>query len=173
TVKHAVEFERGEFNNSRDQLTGLPNLELLERFVTNEMNLPAGSSVLSIVVIEVPAPPASARRAPRVSDDRTFLEAAAVIRQGLRGADVLFRVTAEQFIVLLTQTDSAAATHVAARIAEKLRTIDVQRIGASAAILGIATAPSDGLTLEALIAAARSRYEAVDQIAVPKHPSIH
>jgi diguanylate cyclase (GGDEF)-like protein/putative nucleotidyltransferase with HDIG domain len=173
TVKHASDFEQNEHSDSRDQLTGLPNLKVLDRFVSSEMNLPAGNSILSIVVIDVPTLSSSTRRASRVSDERALFEAASAIRQALRGADVLFRFGADQFIVLLTQTDSAAATLVASRIAERLRTFQDEHGGTGASMLGIATAPSDGVTLEALIAAARNRYEPVDRVAIPKHPSIH
>ena len=114
------------------------------------------------------------RRPSRLSDDRVLLiEATAAIRQALRGADVLFRFGAEQFIVLLTQTDSAAAGLVAGRIADRLRVLEKERGATGAATLGIATAPVDGVTLEALIAVARSRFETVDRIAIPQYPSIH
>jgi len=174
TVKHAIDFEQAESSDTRDQLTGLPNLKVLERFVSSEMNLPAGNSILSIVVVDALNASSVGRRPLRLADDRVFLvEATAAIRQALRGADVLFRFGAEQFIVLLTQTDSAAAVLVAGRIADKLRVLEKERGVPGAATLGIATAPADGVTLEALIAAARSRYETVDRIAIPQHPSIH
>lgn len=172
TVKHAIDFEKDQSLNFRDQLTGLPNLQRLERFVASEISSAAGGAVLSVVFVDVSALASHARRQTSQSDDRLLTAATHSIRQTLRGADFLFRYSGHQFVVLLTQTDTTAASHIATRIREALARL-TRELSAphNTFMLGVATAPADGVTLDALIAAATTRLRLPSDPIDP--PSVH
>src|SRR5207344_757468 len=100
TVKHAVDFGRDNAEKLRDQLTGLPNRQHLERFVASELAA-SGGLPCSILLLDVnhnsPKPPLRAAQ-PLIG------KVADGIRAGLRGADLLFRYDTDRFVALLTQT---------------------------------------------------------------------
>ena len=167
-VKHAVDFENDRTTNLRDHLTGLPNLQHLERFVSSEIATLSGSGVFSIIFVDLHGLREIGRRVGRTTADHALSGVVEAIRGGLRGADVLFRYGTDEFVVLLTQTDRPAAQYVAARIAERLHQqhhTATARLDDDAAglTLGIATAPSDGVTLDALVEAARRRERPADE----------
>lgn len=175
TVKSAVDFERDRSVNLRDQLTGLPNLQHLERLIAAEMT-PAGgqTAVLSIVFVDIDSLNTIVRRHGRAAGDQTLAFVVDAIRRSLRGADVLFRYGNSEFVVLLAQTDSASAQAVADRIGERVS--GSNPLGAAPEdreiqlTLGIATAPADGATLQTLVEAARRRER---RSPPPRPPSIH
>jgi diguanylate cyclase (GGDEF)-like protein/putative nucleotidyltransferase with HDIG domain len=176
TVKHSIDFERERTESLRDQLTGLPNLQHLERFITAEMSALSGSPLLSIVFIDLQGLKNVNRRHGRSAGDQVLGDVAEAVRRALRGADVLFRYGSDEFVVLLTQTDATEAAGVAKRIAGKIAehyTSAPHRQGEVVGVtLGIATAPTDGTSLETLILAARRRETPADEIGSPP-PSIH
>jgi diguanylate cyclase (GGDEF)-like protein/putative nucleotidyltransferase with HDIG domain len=169
TVLQAVEFQQQNSEKLHDQLTGLPNRQHLERFVSSEL---AGSGGLpcTILVVEVKGTPGS-KASHRNLPDHLFAQTADRIRVALRGADLLFRYDSDRFIVLLTQTDATTAELVARRITDHVftgRTSDDDAFGGAVRI-GRATAPDDGLSLPDLVSAAESRSSG------PPHsrPSVH
>jgi diguanylate cyclase (GGDEF)-like protein len=74
----------------------------------------------------------------------------------LRGADFLFRYRADEFVVLLLQTDSETSLTVVRRIAEALRK-EADTAGPHFTVsIGAATAPRDAQSIDELIAVAAS-----------------
>lgn len=173
TVKHALEAQTDRAA-SRDQLTGLPNLQHLERFISSEAAA-ADEPGFSIILISLTFSAGFGRQFGRSEVDQTLAAVAEVTRRTLRGADVLFRYGSEELVVLLMRTDADAAKVAAGRISERIRggggTGDGKEEQPMAVVLGIATAPDDGKALEGLISAARHRV--VGAPASQRPPSIH
>jgi putative nucleotidyltransferase with HDIG domain len=153
TVKHALEFEREKASILRDELTGLPTLERVSRIVDSELRTVSPVALLSIIHVAVtdPASPTELH----ASSETAILTTVSAIRSTLRGADILFRYSADGLVVLLMNTDPVVAELVADRIADRLRVGGGQQL--PAAKVGYATAPNDGTTLEELLCAAQSR----------------
>ena len=158
TVRHSVEFRREQTEKLRDQLTGLPNRQHLERFVASELGAAAGLPC-SILLVEVTHAP-TVRTGLRAPGQPVIAQAAAAIRAGLRGADLLFRYDSERFVALLIQTDAATADALGRRVANELTTIrlgEEENVTVAVVRMGRATAPDDGMTLLELVRAAENR----------------
>lgn len=158
TVRHSVEFRREQTEKLRDQLTGLPNRHHLERFVASELGAAAGLPC-SILLFEITHSP-STRTVVRGSGQPVIAQAAAAIRAGLRGADLLFRYDNERFVALLTQTDAPTADALGRRVANELTTSrfgEEEHNGAAVVRMGRATAPDDGTKFSDLVRAAENR----------------
>jgi len=175
TVRHAVDFDHNRSASLRDQLTELPNLQHLRRFAASELSGDGSASSLSIILVDLDSLKSINRRDGRAAGDQALGKVADAIRKVLRGADVLFRYGSDEFVVLLTQTDVEAAALVAKRIGEKLDeqnsstgNPDNERVSVT---LGVATAPSDGVTVETLIEAARRRKDSSSGESRPR--SVH
>jgi diguanylate cyclase (GGDEF)-like protein/putative nucleotidyltransferase with HDIG domain len=157
TVKHAVQFRHEQTEKLRDQLTGLPNRQHLERFVASELAA-SGGLPFSILVLDVLHDPPS-KATGRGSAQQVIGRVADAIRAGLRGADLLFRHDTDRFVALLTQTDASTADAVGRRVAGELSTIRLSDDDVAGTIirLGRATAPEDGTSLNDLIRVAENR----------------
>jgi diguanylate cyclase (GGDEF)-like protein len=167
TLKHAVIFDKERQERLRDQITGLPNLKQLERFIAAELRTPSLSGDLAIILIEIRSGIRSTTPA-----DSVISSVAEIIRQGLGGADVLFRYSESALIVLMTSTDRRTAIHVAEGASERLSSfVAAAGAGAPSATLGVATAPADGLTLPDLVDAAKRQPVANPPRNHP--PSVH
>ena len=140
----------------------------MERFVAAEISHAAGSESLSIVLVNVPQ--SGPGRARGSLSDRLVSLAAAITRM-LRGADVLAQYSEGEFVVVLTQTDDSAAASVVSRIAAMASDLYADGAPNERPVLGFATAPTDGLTLDALVTAARGRQSSVRSPIRP--PAIH
>jgi diguanylate cyclase (GGDEF)-like protein/putative nucleotidyltransferase with HDIG domain len=175
-VKNASEFEHDRAENFHDQLTGLPNLQHLERFVAAEMATASGRNALSIVFVDVDSLSSINRRFGWSTGDQILAFVAESIRRVLRGADVLFRYGNDEFVVLLAQTERPVAETIAARISERVRThsasLQIAEIAEVRLRLGVATAPEDGTDLEALVRAARQRERHTSEME-KRPPSVH
>jgi diguanylate cyclase (GGDEF)-like protein/putative nucleotidyltransferase with HDIG domain len=155
TVMHAVRFSRDNTEKLRDQLTGLPNRQHLERFVSSEL---AGSGGLPCSILLLDVQHNSGEQNSRVVQP-AIGEIASAIQAGLRGADLLFRYDPDRFVVLLTQTDAPTADAVGRRVASELiglRPLEDEGSGPVAS-LGRATAPEDGTRLIDLVRMAENR----------------
>jgi len=177
TILHAVDFQQNRSSSLKDQLTGLPNLQHLRRFVSSELSAEGGSPLLSLIFIDLQSLKAINRRLGREAGNRALGQVADAIKKVLRGADVLFRYGSDEFVVLLTQTEIEAARGVATRIAER---ISEQTLSAGASedgpvgvTIGVASAPADGVSVDELVNAARSRETTASPSTRPHPPSIH
>jgi diguanylate cyclase (GGDEF)-like protein/putative nucleotidyltransferase with HDIG domain len=179
TVKHGIDVERYRIATFRDRLTGLPNLQHLERFIASETALGIGGTPLSIIFIDIQSLRSTGGRLVRgasgpAAADQILANAADAIRRALRGADVLFRYGDHEFVVLLTQTTRETAQAVMKRIEARLHESD--RLGtdeAAGAIMGVASLPDDGTTLAELVQAARRREERPPPTTPDRPSSIH
>jgi diguanylate cyclase (GGDEF)-like protein len=100
-----------------DSLTGLPNRRAADEMIEQlrEANDRLGEPACLLVI--------DADHFKRVNDqhghlvgDRALVHLAAVLRAGLRGADVVARVGGEELLVLLPQTERATAMELAERL---------------------------------------------------------
>jgi diguanylate cyclase (GGDEF)-like protein len=160
TVTHAVALEDRRSAAFTDQLTGLPNRQHLTRFIASEIAAGGASSELAIILVDLDALKTLNRRHGRAAGDRALATVADAIRSVLRGADILFRYDSDEFVVLLTQTQTATAREVADRMTAAITAIESRSSGAEgpvSATLTVASAPADGTTLDELVLAARGR----------------
>jgi diguanylate cyclase (GGDEF)-like protein/putative nucleotidyltransferase with HDIG domain len=177
TILHAVSFEERRTSSLKDELTGLPNLQHLRRFVSSEMSAAGAQTALSLIFVDVQSLKSINNRFGREAGNRALGQVADAIRKALRGADILFRYGSDEFVVLLTQSDIDAAQSVAARIAER---ISEQALAPStseecrvAVTMGVASAPEDGAAVEELVSAARARAIRAPAPGRPFPPSVH
>jgi diguanylate cyclase (GGDEF)-like protein/putative nucleotidyltransferase with HDIG domain len=174
TIQRATVFQHDRSATQRDQLTGLPNMRQLERFVAAEMTQIDASTHLSILSLKVRFSSGPGRKANVGQADDVMASVTNVIRSALRGADLLFYYGSKEFAALLLRTDSDAAAAVAARVANRFAAAKTGlQLAPDAQIsIGIATAPVDGNNLDALLDAARNReHSAGDH--PPGPPSVH
>ena len=107
----------------RDDPQGLPPRERVERFVAGEIDLASNQAHLSIIRIQISTLGSHDSKRGRTLCSVAAEDIVGAIKRVLRGADVLFRYSETEFVVVLTQTDSIAAAAVANRIAEILAEI--------------------------------------------------
>ncbi len=169
TVQRALGFRQEQTEQLRDQLTGLPNKQHLERFVTSELSSAAGLPC-SIVLIDISTH--LTRVSQRSHFDSYLGRACEAIRRALRGADLLFTYDAGRFVVLLTQTSPATADALVRQVAAELSALTADESDSSSAEvrLGRASAPDDGSSLTQLIRVAEGRSSPPSQL---HRPSIH
>jgi len=159
TVRGAMDYKKQHSEQLKDQFTGLPNREHLQRFLISELSSSSGLPC-SIVLLEIK------RSRSRIPLQYGITLIARAMRTALRGADLLFMYDDDRFVALLTQTPSETADLIARRIVAELSTILLadESTGASTFCVGWATAPNDGSELSDLIHTAESR-------ALPHPPS--
>jgi putative nucleotidyltransferase with HDIG domain len=169
TVQYALGFKREQAEKLRDQLTGLPNRQHLERFVTSELSSTAGLPC-SILLLNVRAGSPRVKLLPTGGAIARIAERA---RIGLRGADLLFLYDGERLVALLTQTDAGTADALARQVSnelEKLRLTNAEVNEIGSILVGRATAPEDGMRLGDLVHVAETRSNPPSN---PIRPSIH
>ena len=158
TIRHAMQSDATNRSLTRP-------LPVSGRSV-HDLALAAHSGHLSIAVIEVVASRRSDFR------ERDIARIAETVKSGLRAADVLFRNEQDEFVALLGGTSSDAAIQVVRRIAERLREQE-SGFERMAIVLGTASTPRDGVTIDSLIAAAKARREPLRRFADDDSSSIH
>jgi len=168
TVQRALAFRREHTETLRDQLTGLPNRQHLERFVSSELSSAAGLPC-SILLIDLAGLERMSPRAPYSSFVGAACEA---IRSGLRGADLLFTYEHGRFVALLTQSSPSTADGVLRRVAAALEKATVAEDDSRNPSVRVAraSAPDDGTDLVQLIKRAEDRLLPAMSF---NRPSIH
>jgi GGDEF domain-containing protein len=166
TLKDAVIFDRERQERLRDRITGLPNLHQLEGLIAAELRTPNLSAGLAIILIEIRSNTRSAELT-----DSLISSIAEILRQGLKAGDVLFRYSDSALVALMTSTDRPTAIHVAEGASERLRNFAAGARGMPSAILGVAIAPADGVTLSDLVEAAK--HQPVSKSLRNHPPSVH
>jgi diguanylate cyclase (GGDEF)-like protein/putative nucleotidyltransferase with HDIG domain len=156
--KSAAEFDS---TSRRDALTGLPSLRQLEQFVEATGTTPLiKTSTLTLLFIDVVALKQINTVHGRTVGDDALLHVVRHATAGLRLADILFRYGSDEFVALLNDTNSEAATLVGRRIREGIRTnplaVEGQSIQVDVSVTALSY-PSDGESLSALVDTARSR----------------
>ena len=160
TVHNALSFERHRATDLKDRATGLPNIRHFERMfaVTSKNVLPEDR--VSVVSVSVRHDSGQLSGMQNSISDRAIEMMAQAVRRALRGGDLLFRYASNELVVLLNQTDSETADLVAERIKESTNAELSTQSGAEYSlriVIGVATAPADGLSVHDLVEAARTR----------------
>lgn len=160
TVRQAVEAAHlRPPSYTTDQLTAVPSIQQVERFLSSEIESLAPGATLSIVYVEVPFWRILARRESKSAADEALNEFAGSVKRLLRGADTLLRLSNDELVVLLVQTDAEVAASVSTRILRQIHTsqhaVNSKELRLTA--VGVATAPQDGKTVEGLVSCAKRR----------------
>jgi putative nucleotidyltransferase with HDIG domain len=108
-------------------------------------------------------------------NDSLWSSITAQIRESLRPGDVVFRYGAGRLVAFLPNASSSIASRVAQQVHERLETAFLAHgLRPDLMVMGVATAPSDGLTLDALIdAAARRTGSPKTSLPARRAPFIH
>jgi diguanylate cyclase (GGDEF)-like protein/putative nucleotidyltransferase with HDIG domain len=170
TVQRAVGFRKEQTEKLRDNLTGLPNRQHLERFVTSELAAAAG---VPCSILLVDASTLISRFNQKTNSADALSRTSELIRVGLRGADLLFTYDEGRFVALMIQTDAIAADAVMRRVANemvRLNLLEENMTGAGALRIGRSCAPEDGTSLAQLIKVAESRSQSPSALT---RPSVH
>jgi diguanylate cyclase (GGDEF)-like protein/putative nucleotidyltransferase with HDIG domain len=177
-VRDSAQFER-RHSALRDAVTGLPNLERLKQLTPADVGLSPETAArpLSLLFLDVDRLKQVNQQAGRDAGDAVLAHVARAIRRVLRGADILFRYADDEFVVLLSQTDSETAYLIASRVRAVLAASPYQlpdgRPLPTFVTIGIATHPIDGTSLTDLIAVARHRLIPGPTASADIAPGIH
>ena len=172
TIRQVTESEASTMQ-PRDDAQGLPPRERVERFVAAELDLASSQTNLSIIRIQLATFAQLENKRGRPLKPVPADDIISAIKRVLRGADVLFRYSETEFVVVLTQTESTAATAVANRIAEILSEVRPGVMESVQPTFGVASAPADGTTLADLVVAAEQRRWIPPTQLSNRPPAIH
>jgi GGDEF domain-containing protein len=172
TFYHSLDYEKTRVQRLKDPVTGLPNLEYFNRLLDENLlsALPTPFSILFIEAspgdYEGDAVRWSLELAPALSHS---------FRAALRGADLLFRYSENQFVVVLPQTESSVSVAIAARLREKAAFRLSEGAGRLWLRIVSASAPEDALSISDLMVVAQSRLRIhpADRIEISGHHQIH
>jgi diguanylate cyclase (GGDEF)-like protein/putative nucleotidyltransferase with HDIG domain len=156
-LQRSVDYTTTSLKVLRDPLTGLPNLEHLRQlseYRGQSAELPIPSSLIYVDVNDVKCINLGQGRSVR---DEVLHDLVHHLRSSLRAADVLFRLENDEFAVLLLQTDRETAQTIASRMRASVQNVGVAQFLSVNVTLAVSTAPDDGIGLESLVEAARSR----------------
>lgn len=131
----------------RDPLTGLLNHREFHEAVEAHLG---GDGALSLVIFDLDAFKSVNDQGGHAAGDRTLRATAGAIAAACRSTDAAFRIGGDEFALVLPSTDRDQAAKIARRAADAVERT-AHRPGVS---FGIATAPQDGDTRDALMALA-------------------
>ena len=139
-ITERVQFqEKLRFLSLHDQLTGLYNRTFFEEEI---QRLSSGREYpVSIIAADLDDLKLTNDARGHHEGDNLLKATAAVLKESLRGSDLLARVGGDEFAVVLPRTNLDTAEHVAARIRESVERYNSKHTGLPLSIsLGIATA---------------------------------
>jgi diguanylate cyclase (GGDEF)-like protein len=160
-IKGALNQQTNLEQHASDRRTTLPNVHQLERLVASELSNGGKDSTVSLIFVRFE--PLKPVKSPlqHQHDEREMRTLIETVSKALRSADVLFERHNDEFVALLTDTGFDAAAAVANRIASgvtELRSTFHSHADVRMQVtLSVATAPSDGMTVTDLSAAALNR----------------
>jgi diguanylate cyclase (GGDEF)-like protein len=161
-VKEAIEFENEHDGRLRDKLTGLPHFKDLSRLVAIPRPSPASAThPLVVVFVDVDRLKTINRKHGLHAGDEVLKHVTQTTRNILRVGDLFLRYGSDEFVVLLGDTDLATAQAIALRVVTSVSNSCVvlsngEKISVRL-LIGVASAPSDGDSLDELVAVARNR----------------
>jgi diguanylate cyclase (GGDEF)-like protein/putative nucleotidyltransferase with HDIG domain len=158
----------------RDSATGLPNLEQIQQLISSDLT---GKSrgALTLLLIGVHGAPGMHQQQGRSAGDRAVSKIVESAGEILRNGDLLFSYGTQEFVALLPQTDSNAGRTIANRILSVVQT-HVLSTNANSGIsvsIGIASAPADGTSFDALLLIARTDAVSQGRLGASRPDSIH
>jgi diguanylate cyclase (GGDEF)-like protein len=164
TIDNAVDPDRQPLTSLGRSLSKIPNLDVLRKFVRSEIVERRDPIPLSLVLIELQGSKPGDEDIAISADEQFVAQLVDSTRRNLRGADLLFRHESQEFVALLPQTDLATAHVVAQKIAAAFKNHGPSGGSADLRVslgIGVASGPTDGTTLEALVRVARSRLKSL------------
>jgi diguanylate cyclase len=169
--KVLLNLHRSELSNRQmahyDLLTGLPNRALNQKRFAELLARPTldatgRSAKLTVFCLDLDGFKAVNDGLGHATGDAVLVAVATRLRASIREVDFVSRLGGDEFVILLpdiTDEDAASvARRIVARVSEPFEFAPAARIGVS---IGIAAAPRDGNTADALLSTAdRAMYEA-------------
>jgi len=157
-------YERAQADSLTDQLTGLPNRRFLTSHVASELARARREGLeVALLLADVDAFKSINDVLGHQQGDRALCAVAASLRQGLRPYDVCGRFGGDEFILMLPHCDAAFAAkrahELSAAVAASTRGLAQGERPLSISV-GVAVFPEDGVTFDALVAAADARMYA-------------
>lgn len=164
-----------------DPLTGLLNRRGMVDYATRELaRADRARNYLSLLLLDLMGFKSINDGLGHPVGDEVLARTASAIRESLRAGDVAFRYGGDEFLAVLPGASLLNALPIAERIRERVTEIALPRktdlkLGVH---YGVATYPSDGATVEALVGAADQRlYECREQdasrrshVPIRRHP---
>ncbi|HDP80787.1 MAG TPA: PAS domain S-box protein [Spirochaetes bacterium] len=156
-ISNAQQFEETRTQSLRDPLTGVPNRRAMESELKQRIEeYHRYDRIFSVIMLDIDHFKQYNDTKGHIAGDHLLAKAAELLSGEIRKTDTLYRYGGEEFLVLLIETPSTTAEHVA----ERLRA-SVERHTGVTISLGVATADSKYRTGEDLVAAAdRALYRA-------------
>jgi diguanylate cyclase (GGDEF)-like protein len=159
-------YEEARSLMARDALTGLYNRGYFDEFAPRQLaHADRARHPMSLVVIDVDGlKTTNDRHGHRAGDDLVRF-VAAELRHMVRASDAACRYGGDEFVVVLTTADPAAARIFAERLRQNVRANSSALSPAppwapATVTVGVATTPADGTTIDALLHCADERlYE--------------
>ena len=143
-----------------DGLTGLSNHRSF--YDALGASIAAGPDVLSVILFDVERLKQINDSSGHLAGDAVLRHVARVIRGQVRAQDVVARYGGDEFAVMMSGADQAAATRIAKRIRRVLRAEPASGTAPAATVrFGVATLPDDGLRPPDLVAVADARLYAM------------
>lgn len=159
-------YEEARSLMARDALTGLYNRRYFDEYAPRALaHADRARHSMSLVLIDVDQLKAANDRFGHRAGDALVRFVGGEVQQMVRAADAACRYGGDEFVVVLTTADPAAARIFADRLRHNIQAhsaaIDPPPGWAPASVsIGIATMPNDGQTVEALLHAADERLYA-------------
>jgi diguanylate cyclase (GGDEF)-like protein len=153
-----IELQRLRHQPGRDPITGLPDARAFHARLRNELDRSRRHGLpLGLVMVDLDHFGALNARHGRDAGDTALMETALVLQLALRESDMLARMGANRFGVLLPEADSAPARRCSERLRSAIEGHRFARVGRISATFGVAASPRSGVdALELLDAAERA-----------------
>jgi diguanylate cyclase (GGDEF)-like protein len=153
-----LELQRLRHEPGRDPVTGLPDARGFHARLKAELERARRHGLpLGLVMLDLDRFASLNARHGREAGDRALMEVALVLRLALRESDLLARLGADRFGILLPEADAVPARRCAERLRGALESHRFARVGRITASLGVSTSPRAGLDpLEVLEEAERA-----------------
>jgi diguanylate cyclase (GGDEF)-like protein len=141
-----LELEHLRSQPGRDEVTGLPDASTFHARLEEEVSRARRHGLsIGLVLIDLDHFGALNDRYGRDAGNAALAEAALMLRLQLRDTDVVARLRADTFALLLPETDAAPAVRCANRVRRALEEHAFARVGRLTASAGVAAGPRDGL----------------------------
>jgi diguanylate cyclase (GGDEF)-like protein len=155
---NAHQRERLSEQARTDELTGLFNRRHFHERLGSELaRVRRGDAPVALLLLDVDDFKAVNDGHGHPVGDSVLIAFADLLREAVRGADIVCRTGGEEFGVILPGADEAEAVLAAQRIVEAVRDGHLGPSGTLTASVGLAVAPQEGDTVAALFRAADDR----------------
>jgi diguanylate cyclase (GGDEF)-like protein len=147
-----LELERLRRQPGRDSVTGLPDAAAFHARLGEELARARRHGLpLAVVLLDLDHFGALNARYGRGVGDDTLAETALMLKLQLRDTDLVARLGADTFGVLLPETGAGPAARCASRVRRALEEHAFARVGHLSASAGVAAGPRDGVEAVALL----------------------